>query len=173
MEKYFKTYSKTEFVKKIKNDKKLLQFYLKYLNDYVFKLSKTPKKATLETAIDHIKYDKKDYSGHKTVILKLGNQYVGITNLIVLTGKNSLGKPLNLKKDALYLYSSYVLPKYRGSGINGLMVKYIKHKSQHNIYIIIKNDNMSSIKSYTKSGFKKTKTKSHYGNEYFYYKLKV
>lgn len=173
MEKYFQIYSKKKLIDVLKKNNKLKKFYLNYLNDYVFKLSKTHKKATLETAIDHIKYDKNAYSGHKIIFLKINDVYVGITNLIILNGKKSLGKPLNLKKNGLYLYSSYVLPKYRGHGINGLMVKYIKHKFQHNIYIIIKDDNMSSIKSYTKVGFKKINIRSHYGNDYYYYKLEV
>lgn len=171
MEKYFYTYSKKTIITKLKKDKKLLHFYLNYLKNYVFKLSKTYKKATLDTAIDHIKYDKKSYSGHKIVILKMGNQNVAISNLIILNGNNNLGKPLNLKKDSLYLYSSYVLPKYRYRGINRLMVKYIKYKFKHDIYIIIKNNNIPSIKSYEKVGFKKTNIKSHYGDDYFYYKL--
>ena len=169
--KYFSSYSKKELINELKNNKKLLKFYIRYLNDYVFKLSKIHKRATLETAIDHIKYDKNAYSGHKTIILKLGDKYVGITNLIILNGKNSLGKPLDLKKDALYLYSSYVLPKYRGRGINGLILKYIIKKFHKNIYVIIQNNNTSSIKSRTKSGFKKTNIKSHYGDDYYYYKL--
>ena len=171
MERYFKTYSKKQLINELKNNKKLLKFYLKYLNDYVFKLSKTPKKATLETAIDHIKYDKKDYSGHKTVILKIASSYIAIANLINLTGE--LAKPLKLKQKALYLYSSYVIPKYRGRGINSLITKYIHKTSKHNIYIIIDDKNTSSVKSYTKYGFKKTNIKSHYGNTHFYYVLKV
>jgi hypothetical protein len=169
MEKYFQVYSKKKLIDELKKNKKLKIFYLNYLKNYVFKLSNSKKKATLINAIDHIKYDKNAYSDHKTIILKINDIYVGITNLIILNGAKSLGKPLNLKKDALYLYSSYVKPKYRGRGINGLMIKYIQNKFKFDIYIIIKNDNTPSIKSYIKSGYKKTNTKSHYGNDYYYY----
>ena len=103
-----------------------------------FKLSKTNKKATLETAIDHIKYDKNAYSGNKIIVLKLGNKYVAISNLVILNGKNKLGKPLDLKKDALYLYSSYVLPKYRGRGINRLMVNILNINSDTISILLLK-----------------------------------
>ena len=66
-------------------------------------------------------------------------------------------KPTKKERQHAYLGFMYVVPEYRGLGVNGKVVEYLINWSKENnlseIVLEVYSDNQSAIKAYKKIGF--------------------
>jgi GNAT superfamily N-acetyltransferase len=178
-EKYFKIFNKTELIETVKKDKDYYNFLNEYKKKYIESLSSKFKNINI---IDYIKENNawtfnNDSNAKLNYLFFYDDKPVGITKILTINIKNDffieIVKYLKCEyKDIAYIFNTFVSEKYRGKGINKLFIKFIvKNIKKKYLLVVINDDNISSIKSHLKVGFKKTNILGFKPNGYFYYKI--
>ena len=146
-----------------KNNKNFVIFMDNYYKEYLSKIRKSDIQILL-------KYDKKDYitynNDYYCILCKDKNNYIGITFLIKNLKNIKIFETLPKKYiNYWYIYGTYIEPSYRKKGINMNLLKYFMKKYKINkLMCLIDKNNINSINSYNKIGFKINKYKTPYFN---------
>ena len=189
----FVIYNKKELLdiltKKNENQKKYINFLNLYKKEYLSTLSSKFNINLIDYIINDQKFILNSDHGAKIYYIFTINEInnpIAITKVLTLSKSdeyykqiinyiNSINTINTLKyQEFIYIHNTFVLKNYRGKGINGQMLNYIiklnifKHIKY--VIIVIKDTNLSSIKSRLKEKFIKTNILQYQPNSYFYYK---
>jgi len=142
--------------------------FREFISEYCVKYAS--KIRNIKNARNTLKYDKSDivtYNNDYYCIVCIDNaKFIGITFAIRNDTNAKIFKTLPRTYIGYwYIYGTYVNEAYRGRGVNNLMFqKLCETTNSAKFLTMIANDNMASIKSYQKLGFKAIKNKTPYAN---------